>query len=66
MISISPNQDEVYTTENHFHVLFELIRSVCKLYDKESKTYEANKAYFENLGGQIISESELSVLLEEK
>lgn len=65
-VYISPNQDEVYTTENHFHVLFELIRSVCKLYDKESKTYEANKAYFENLGGQIISESELSVLLEEK
>lgn len=65
-VYISPNQNEVYTTENHFHVLFGLIRSVCELYDKESKTYEANKAYFEDLGGQIISESNLSILLEEK
>lgn len=56
----------MYTTENHFHVLFDLIKSVCELYDKSSKTYEVNKVYFEDLGGQIISERELSVLLEEK
>lgn len=65
-IYISPEQDEVFTTMNHFHVLFELIKSVCKLYDKKNKTFEENKAYFEDSGGQIITESELSNLLKEE
>ena len=65
-VYISPEQDKVYSTEHHLHVLYKLIESVCKMFSKNLKSFEDNKKIFEELGGEIVAENEFSNLLEER
>lgn len=65
-VYISPEQDKVYSTEHHLHVLYKLIESVCKMFSKNLKSFEDNKKIFEESGGEIVAENEFSNLLEER
>ena len=62
-VYISPKLDKVYTTDNHFRVLNELIYSVCRLFDKKFNIFEDNKKFFEDNGGQFVTEKEFRDLL---
>ena len=56
-IYLDKKDNRVFTTENHFRVLYALIDSICSMFNKEIKSFEENRDYFENNNGAIIDES---------
>ena len=56
-IYLDKEDNRAYTTENHFRVLYALIDSICSMFNKEIRSFEENRNYFENNNGAIIDES---------
>lgn len=56
-IYLDKKANRVFTTENHFRVLYALIDSICSMFNKEIKSFKENRDYFENNNGAIIDES---------
>ena len=56
-VYIDDNAERVVTTNQHFGTLYLLLREVCSMFDKTLRTLEENKEEYQNLGGEILTES---------
>ena len=56
-VYIDDNAERVVTTDNHFGTLHSLLGEVCSMFNKTLRTLEENKEEYQNLGGEILTES---------
>lgn len=62
-ICICDDGNRVVCTEHEFGVLFQLIEDLCKTFSKKARDKKSNLRYFEQLGGEIITEVEYKNIL---